>query len=90
MDQSKLIVDFVKTRLMDEYNKRTGGGDSKNSNSTGAMFAGAKSKGIYLCKKPGHKKSQCFRNKQKKPEKQSGGSANQIGFPNLGRGNFGR
>lgn len=44
------------------------------------MVAATKSKGIvcYLCKKPGHKKSQCFRNKSKKQEKQFGGSANQA------------
>lgn len=78
MDQTKLTVEFVKTRLMDEYNKRTGGVSSSKSSGPGAMVAGAKSLDdiiCYLCKKPGHFKAQCSRNKHKKKGKQSANQA---------------
>lgn len=70
MDQEKLSLDFVKTRLMDEYNKRTGRSSSSKSSEPGAMSAkaGRKSSEIicYQCQKPGHKKSQCWQNKKGK------------------------
>lgn len=76
MDQSKLTVEFVKTRLMDEHNKRTGGTGSNTSSGPGAMVAGTKQIVCYHCKKPGHKKAQCFKNKNNKSEKSSGEKAN--------------
>lgn len=79
MDQSKLTVEFVKTRLMDEYNKRTGGNVSIKSSTPGAMVAGSKQVVCYLCKKPGHKKAQCFRNKGNKKEKSSANEASDGG-----------
>lgn len=77
MDQTKLTVEFVKPRLLDEYNKRNGGVGSNKSSGPGAMVAGGKSKDIvcYLCKKPGHKKSQCFKNKNKKKNNESANKA---------------
>lgn len=53
MEQEKLSMDFVKTRLMDEYNKRTGRSSSSKSSEPGAMDAnaGGKSSDIvcYQC-----------------------------------------
>lgn len=70
MDQEKLSLDFVKTRLMDEYNKRTGGNSSSKSSEPGAMSAkaGGRSSEIicYRCHKSGHKKSECWQNKKGK------------------------
>ena len=79
MDQSKLTMEFVKTRLMDEHNKRKGGNNPGKSSAPGAMVAGTKKIVCYTCKKPGHKKSQCFRNKNKK--KPVGENANKASRP---------
>lgn len=80
MDQAKLSLEFVKTRLMDEHNKRTGGNSSSKSSEPGAMSAKAKSREIvcYRCNKPGHKKSQCFLNKKGKNGKSKSESANEA------------
>lgn len=73
MDQDKLSLDFVKTRLMDEYNKRTGRSSSGKSSDPGAMSAKTFRKPseltCYRCEQVGHKKAQCWMNKRDKKGK---------------------
>lgn len=61
LDPDKLTIEFVKTHLLDEHNKRRNFNPIK-SNDSGAMMAGKMSKNIICnyCKKPGHMKFQCF------------------------------
>lgn len=63
MEQEKLTVDFVKSRLLDEANKRNGGrGMGANSKQATAMNANVI---CYTCNKPGHYQSSCRYNKRK-------------------------
>lgn len=61
IDQEKLTLEFVKTRLMDEHNKRTGGNVPSRSSESGAMNAKGKGKRVicYGCGKVGHIKAKC-------------------------------
>jgi len=68
MDQDKLSLEFVKTRLMDEHNKRKDGNNLTKSQESGAMNAKAKQLICYGCGKSGHIKSKC-RFKKKNPNK---------------------
>lgn len=71
MNQEKLSLEFVKTRLMDEHNKRSGRESTGRSNESGAMSAKGQRKQLkcFGCGKIGHKKSSCFA--QKKGKKNS-------------------
>lgn len=60
MDQSKITLDFVKSRLLDEFNKKKTGVSSERATSS-AMNAGIT---CYGCGQVGHIKSQC-KSKQK-------------------------
>lgn len=63
MEQEKLTVDFVKSRLLDEANERNGGrGMGANSKQATAMNANVV---CYTCNKPGHYQSSCRYNKRK-------------------------
>lgn len=89
MDQEKLSMDFVKTRLMDEYNKRSGISCPIKPSEPGAMNAkveGNQEIVCYRCHKPGHKKSQCWLNNKKgkrKNAKNNKGSANKASDANV-------
>lgn len=69
MKKDDLTLEFVKTRLMDEFNKRNGRDSSQNKFESGAMNAKGGFKLIcFGCGAVGHKKSQCrgnrFKNKK--------------------------
>lgn len=80
MDQSKLSVEFVKTRLMDEHNKRTGGNSLGKPSEPGAMSAKGKSKQVicFGCGKAGHIKSRCKSKNKGKNAKYDSQSANEA------------
>lgn len=63
MDQSKLNVDFVKSRLIDEFNKRKGVVGGKSSNESSAMNVKNSNIVCFRCGKKGHIKSKCFSKK---------------------------
>lgn len=69
MDQKNLSVEFVKSRLLDEYNKRKGLGESTGSKSSNegstAMQARCSSVICYKCGKAGHIKAHCRAKKGK-------------------------
>lgn len=71
MDQDKLGVEFVKSRLLDEANKKGVGSSYSKSQNNSAM-----SVICYTCKKPGHKQSQCYYNKNKNNDGKNNGSNN--------------
>lgn len=78
MDQDKLNLEFVKTRLMDEHNKRTGRESSSKSNEPGAMHVkGKKKKRVtcYSCGKPGHKAPECRSTKKKGKDSENANEA---------------
>jgi len=68
MDQEKLSLEFVKTRLMDEYNKRKDGNPNK-SQEPGAINAKTRQLTCYGCGKSGHIKAKCRFKKKNKVEK---------------------
>lgn len=60
MDQKNLTIDFVKSRLLDECGKRTGGGSQASKSSDSAAMQADFSKAIcHRCKKPGHIRANC-------------------------------
>lgn len=65
MEQEKLTMDFVKSRLLDESNKQKSG-SSKSTSGSIAMNANTI---CYFCNKPGHIKSQCRKFKQQNKNK---------------------
>lgn len=66
IDESRLTVEFVKTRLMDEYNKRKGAGGNRTVGAS-AMNASVT---CYKCGKKGHIRAKC----RSKFDKQSNGN----------------
>lgn len=62
MDQDKITVDFVKSRLLDEFNKKNAGTSSEKVTPS-AMNANVT---CYGCSQVGHIRSQCPENKKKK------------------------
>lgn len=78
MNQDDLKLDFVKTRLMDEHNKRTGMTSSNKPNESSAMNVNHKKKKLtcYGCGKIGHIKSKCrAQNSQKKDSSENANKA---------------
>lgn len=61
MDQSKITLDFVKSRLLDEYAKRNSGASSGKATPV-AMNANIT---CFRCHKTGHIKSQCTQKRKK-------------------------
>ncbi|KAF2890153.1 hypothetical protein ILUMI_16020, partial [Ignelater luminosus] len=62
LDQQKLTLDFLKSRLMDEYNKRKNQNCATSSRDDSTAFGPSKVKfkyNCYNCGKPGHKRSEC-------------------------------
>lgn len=61
MDQENITLDFVKSRLLDEYSKRKSGSSNAKTNAV-AMKADIT---CYGCGQVGHILSQCTRKRQK-------------------------
>lgn len=80
LDHSKLSLEFVKSRILDENSKKNDNGDNNELHESTAMYNKGKQLVCYGCGKPGHVKSKCFRNKNKnrkhKFNNNSSGSAN--------------
>lgn len=66
MDESKLTLEYVKNRLLDEFAKRNSGPSQTKSETASAMNAKNLKITCFNCGKKGHFKSQCFVKKGKK------------------------
>lgn len=73
IDPDKLTLEFVKSRILDEFGKRLSAGSSKASNDSVAMNSSRPKVRCYNCGKSGHYKSQC-----KSPEKGSNSNGNRM------------
>lgn len=84
MDQKNLSLEFVKSRLMDEFNKRkassSNNSNTSKANENSAMQAKNPDIVCYRCGKPGHMKSRCRYKKGK--SKNGNGSQNSSGSAN--------
>lgn len=84
MDQKNLSLEFVKSRLLDEYNKRKGlggsGGNKVSTDGATAMQANRSNIICYKCGKAGHTKFHCRSKKGKfqsgKPEEKKNQNSN--------------
>lgn len=68
MDEEKLTLEYVKSRLLDEFAKRNGGSTHSKSDSGSAMHTKNPDITCYSCGEKGHIKSRC---KNKKPKKRN-------------------
>lgn len=75
LDPDKLTLDFVKTRLIDEFGKRKAA-DGNNDDATGstAMQAGGINKKCFRCGKIGHFRKTCRVNLNKKSQHSKSGA----------------
>lgn len=66
MDETKLTLDYVKSRLLDEFAKRNNGSTQSKTNEACAMQAKNPNIVCFNCGKKGHIKSRCTARKQQK------------------------
>lgn len=66
MDEKKLTLDYVKSRLLDEFAKRNGGSTHSKSDSGSAMHVKNPDIVCFSCGEKGHIKSRCKNKKGKK------------------------
>lgn len=66
IEPSKLTMELVRSRLLDEESKTSSGQSNTSSNSVAMYGGGAKQLKCYFCKKPGHRKDACPKLSQRK------------------------
>lgn len=66
MEETKLTLDYVKSRLLDEFAKRNGGSTHSKLDSGSAMHTKNPDIVCFSCGEKGHIKSRCFKNKKGK------------------------
>ncbi|KAK9885090.1 hypothetical protein WA026_009314 [Henosepilachna vigintioctopunctata] len=92
-DQTKLQIEYVKSRLIDEFNKRNhkmlmndGNKASTNATSDTVFYSKPNTKGqfqfkCYNCDKEGHKRSECkYKPKKSNFQKQNNGNSSRRSF----------
>lgn len=67
LNSDTLNIEFVKSRLLDEYSKRSIGNKSSNEHSNSTAMSAFKYR-CHICGKPGHMKWEC-QNKENSNEK---------------------
>lgn len=86
MDQTKLTVEFVKARLLDEHNKRQNHSTSGSRQQSTAFYTQKQgfSFKCHNCGKPGHKRSNCRSKSTYNRDNQSGhsGQSHQLSYGN--------